>query len=42
MLSNLIPYLAAMILFMVLFQDADGDDDDHSGGMMVPSYNPTQ
>jgi len=29
-----------MILFFV-FSDTD-DDDDRDGGMMVPSYNPTQ
>ena len=37
-----LPYLAAIILLFVLFQDADGDDDGPGGGMMVPSYNPTQ
>jgi len=32
---------ALLIVFYFIFQDTD-DDDDRDGGMMVPSYNPTQ
>ena len=32
---------ALLIVFYFIFQDTD-DDDDRDGGMMIPSYNPTQ
>ena len=32
---------ALLIVFYFIFRDTD-DDDDRDGGMMVPSYNPTQ
>jgi hypothetical protein len=39
-----IPYLLlfAVFYFLITDVDGDGDDDDQGGGMMIPSYNPTQ
>ena len=34
-------YLGFILLMYFISQDPD-DDDDTDGGMMIPSYNPTQ